>query len=157
MLILRLGGRRAVGGQIELIGVDVPRRIREGKPRVIDKMFDHAIPREGIKPPDDVKSTHYLGRPEDIIARCSAEPSAPKPSEAMVREFGAVMALYDLAQRLTLIEHLDRHVPKRGAGRKAAKKTARTRSVTPTDCPGCTPHVTTGVSSPARISTSLLV
>ncbi|MEO5840468.1 MAG: hypothetical protein ABIQ73_06435 [Acidimicrobiales bacterium] len=22
-------------------------------------------PREGVKPPDDVKSTHYLGRPED--------------------------------------------------------------------------------------------
>jgi len=58
----------------------------------------------------------YLGRPEDIIARCSAEPAAPKPSEAMVREFGAVMALYDLAQRLNLVEHIDRHVPKRGAG-----------------------------------------
>jgi len=58
----------------------------------------------------------YLGRAEDIIARCTATPSAPKPTEAVVREFGAVMALYDLAKRLNLVEHIDRHVPKRGQG-----------------------------------------
>lgn len=58
----------------------------------------------------------YLGRAEDVIARCTAEPAAPTPVEAVVREFGAVMALYDLAQRLRLIEHIDRHAPKRGGG-----------------------------------------
>jgi hypothetical protein len=58
----------------------------------------------------------YLGRAEDIIARCSAEPATPKPVQAVVREFGAVMALYDLAQRLKLVEHIDSHVHNRGSG-----------------------------------------
>ncbi len=34
----------------------------------------------------------------------------------MISELGAVAALYDLAQRLALVEHIDRHVPKRGTG-----------------------------------------
>lgn len=59
---------------------------------------------------------HYLGRAEDIITRLTIEPPAPQPTEAVIREFGAVMALYDLAQRLNLVEHIDRHVPKRGSG-----------------------------------------
>lgn len=58
----------------------------------------------------------YLGRADDIITRCTTAPQAPKPTEAVVREFGAVMALYDLAQRLNLAEHIDRHVRKRGRG-----------------------------------------
>ena len=62
----------------------------------------------------------YLGRAEDIVTALSAEhsESAPvaKPTEAAVSEFGAVVALYDLAQRLELTAHIDRHVPKRGRG-----------------------------------------
>ena len=58
----------------------------------------------------------YLGRAEDIISRLTIAPPAPQPTEAVIREFGAVMALYDLAQRLNLVEHIDRHVPKRGSG-----------------------------------------
>ncbi|MGI9304452.1 MAG: IS1634 family transposase [Gammaproteobacteria bacterium] len=59
----------------------------------------------------------YLGRAEDLIATLTATPpSAAKPREARVHEFGAVVALYDLAQRLRVIEHIDRHVPKRGRG-----------------------------------------
>lgn len=58
----------------------------------------------------------YLGRAEDIITRLTIKPPAPQPTEAVIREFGAVMALYDLAQRLNLVEHIDRHVPKRGSG-----------------------------------------
>ena len=58
----------------------------------------------------------YLGRAENIIARCTATPAVPQPLEAVVREFGAVMALYDLAQRLDLVGHVDRHVPKAGDG-----------------------------------------
>ena len=58
----------------------------------------------------------YLGRAEDIITQCTAAPALPQPSEVVVREFGAVMALYDLAQRLDLVGHIDRHVPKRGSG-----------------------------------------
>lgn len=60
----------------------------------------------------------YLGRVDDIVARCSAEAPSPAgtPTEAVVRDFGAVMALYDLAQRLDLVAHIDRHVPKGGRG-----------------------------------------
>ncbi len=59
----------------------------------------------------------YLGRAEDIIATLTTPaPGAPEPREAVVTELGAVAALYDLAQRLALVEHIDRHVPKRGTG-----------------------------------------
>lgn len=62
----------------------------------------------------------YLGRAEDIVAALSPErvnpSSLPKPKEAMVTEFGAVVALYDLARRLKLVAHIDQHVPKHGNG-----------------------------------------
>jgi transposase len=62
----------------------------------------------------------YLGRPEDII-RTMTQPAhaveaLPKPKEAIIVEFGAVAALYDLAKRLCLTEHIDRHAPKQGSG-----------------------------------------
>jgi transposase len=62
----------------------------------------------------------YLGRPEDIINAMTRGPleaeAMPKPKEAIIVEFGAVTALYDLAKRLELSEHIDRHVPKQGQG-----------------------------------------
>lgn len=58
----------------------------------------------------------YLGRAEDIIARMTAGEQAPQPASAVVTDFGAVAALFDLAQRLGVVDHIDRHVPKRGSG-----------------------------------------
>jgi transposase len=62
----------------------------------------------------------YLGRPEDIIQAMTEGPSrATKRSrarEAIITDFGAVTALYDLAKRLSLSEHIDRYVPKQGSG-----------------------------------------
>ena len=62
----------------------------------------------------------YLGRAEDLIDALSGDRAPPplpaKPTEALVTEFGAVAALYDLAQRLQLVEHIDRQVPKQGRG-----------------------------------------
>jgi transposase len=62
----------------------------------------------------------YLGRADDIIAalapsQAGAQPPA-QPREAVITDFGAVVALYDLAQQLKLIDHIDRHVPKAGTG-----------------------------------------
>ena len=60
----------------------------------------------------------YLGRPEDIINAMTQGPRPaemiPKPKEAIIVEFGALAALYDLAKRLDLSGHIDRHVPKQG-------------------------------------------
>lgn len=62
----------------------------------------------------------YLGRPEDIIRTMTqpAQPTEtmPKPKEAIIVDFGDVAALYDLAKRLCLTEHIDRHAPKQGSG-----------------------------------------
>jgi transposase len=62
----------------------------------------------------------YLGRADDIIAALApsqtvTQPPA-QPREAVITDFGAVVALYDLAQKLKLIDHIDRHVPKAGTG-----------------------------------------
>lgn len=62
----------------------------------------------------------YLGRADDIIAALA--PPQPdinppaRPREAVITDFGAVVALYDLAQQLQLSDSIDRHVPKTGSG-----------------------------------------
>jgi transposase len=63
----------------------------------------------------------YLGRLEDIIAAvesrsAEAAPTVPAPQSAVISEFGAVAALYDLARRLDLVGLIDRHVPKQRTG-----------------------------------------
>jgi transposase len=54
----------------------------------------------------------YLGKADDIVAALG-RPTTAAPESAVVTEFGAVAALFDLAQRLRLVEHIDRHVPAR--------------------------------------------
>jgi len=60
----------------------------------------------------------YLGKADDIVRRISDAGGSPpaQPREALITEFGAVAALYDLAQRLQIAETIDHHVPKSGAG-----------------------------------------
>src|SRR4051794_25274672 len=62
----------------------------------------------------------YLGRADDIIAALAppeGDTNRPvQPREAVITDFGAVVALYDLAQQLKLSDHIDRHVPKAGSG-----------------------------------------
>src|ERR671933_816195 len=61
----------------------------------------------------------YLGRADDLIAALlPPKPDAHRPTpprEALITDFGAVVALYDLAQKLNLSDHIDRHVPKAGS------------------------------------------
>lgn len=56
----------------------------------------------------------YLGRAEDIVRR--KEQADALPFEAVVVEFGAVAALWLIAQRLQVIDTIDAHVPKRRPG-----------------------------------------
>ncbi len=60
----------------------------------------------------------YLGRADDIVAVVTGKKTGggPKPREAVVREFGASAALYDLAQRLRIVEFIDHQVPKTPRG-----------------------------------------
>ncbi len=51
----------------------------------------------------------YLGKMEDIIARCLQGPGA---YDVVVYEFGAIAAVLSIAQRLGLEAIVDRHVPK---------------------------------------------
>jgi transposase len=56
----------------------------------------------------------YLGSAEAIAAALGKAPSALAVVPGVpVFEFGAVAALYDLAQRLEIVELIDRHVPKK--------------------------------------------
>ena len=63
-----------------------------------------------------IVSQTYLGRADKILEKLRAGPVPAQPQEAVVREFGASTALLALARRLRLVEHIDRHVPKRGSG-----------------------------------------
>ena len=51
----------------------------------------------------------YPGRAEGIVQAVQGS----KPEHAVVRELGAVAALYDIARQLRIVEHIDRRVPKR--------------------------------------------
>jgi transposase len=58
----------------------------------------------------------YLGRAEDLLAKLEAAQERGRPVAAMVRDFGAVVALWDLAARLGLVSLIDTQVPKRSQG-----------------------------------------
>jgi transposase len=52
----------------------------------------------------------YLGKAEDLVAAVT-QPQPPTVVSTVVTQFGALAALFDLAQRLRLVEYIDRHVP----------------------------------------------
>ena len=62
--------------------------------------------------------TVYLGSADDLIAAAlqQRQAQAPQPFAVTIAAFGDVVALYDLAQHLGLVELLDRHLPKRRQG-----------------------------------------
>lgn len=58
----------------------------------------------------------YLGKVEDIAKAMDEPEQLATPKHARVFDFGAVAALYDIAQKLKLVETIDNHVPKREQG-----------------------------------------
>ena len=61
----------------------------------------------------------YLGTPQqiiDVMTGSGTDHNNRAPSEAVITEFGAVVALHSLAERLQLAEIIDKHVPKRSSG-----------------------------------------
>ena len=62
--------------------------------------------------------TTYLGSADDLIAAAllRQEGHVPQPKAVEIASFGDVVALYDLAKQIGLVELLDRHLPKRSQG-----------------------------------------
>jgi transposase len=62
--------------------------------------------------------TVYLGSADDLIAAVldQQHAHAPEPRAVAIAAFGDIVALYDLAQQIGLVELLDRHLPKRDQG-----------------------------------------
>jgi len=58
----------------------------------------------------------YLGTAEDIRRAYEAVEHPPKPRKVAVAQFGAVAALFKMAQQAGIAETVDRHVPKRNQG-----------------------------------------
>jgi transposase len=61
----------------------------------------------------------YLGTPQqiiDVMTGKSPSLAGTAPKEALITDFGAVLALHDLCRRLELVETIDKHVPKKGNG-----------------------------------------
>lgn len=62
----------------------------------------------------------YLGKLDDIIDAVGQAKGktadTPKPLQALVLDSAAIVALLDIAKRLRLVEHIDRHVPKERDG-----------------------------------------
>jgi len=52
----------------------------------------------------------YIGTRQQLVQRLTN----PTPREIVVREFGALVAAFDIAQQLDIVSAVDRHVPKRG-------------------------------------------
>ena len=57
-----------------------------------------------------------MGRAEDIVKAIEGKKGLDAPKHSIVQEFGSVMALYDLASRLGVVELIDEVAPKRDQG-----------------------------------------
>lgn len=88
----------------------ITKKVIRGKPYY----YARECKRVGGKP--KIVWQKYLGRADDIIAAVTDHPAGEhvlaQPDEAVVTDFGAVVALYDLANRLGLRDRIDSHVPK---------------------------------------------
>ena len=69
----------------------------------------------------------YLGRVEQLLATLEYA-SPPTPSKVVIAEFGAVAALFSMAERLGLAELIDSHTPKRAQGISVGHYIALTHS-----------------------------
>ncbi len=63
-----------------------------------------------------IVKTYYLGTVEKMIHSSQQPQDIPPASEVCIQELGATAALYDIAQRLQLVETIDLYVTKRKQG-----------------------------------------
>jgi len=53
----------------------------------------------------------YIGTPQQLVFRLTH----PDPQEGVIRQFGAIVAVFHMAQQLDIVPTIDRHIPKRGS------------------------------------------
>lgn len=88
-------------------------------PKVIHgKTYYYARECQRVDGKPKIVRTVYLGSAEDLIAAATLQKQsqAPQPQSVDIAAFGDVVALYDLARQIGLVELLDRHIPKRDQG-----------------------------------------
>ena len=85
------------------------------KKRINGKLYYYAVETKWIEGKSRIVWQKYLGKVEDIVQAVTAA-APPAPQTAKVFEFGAVAALYSIAERLCLADTIDKHVSKRNQG-----------------------------------------
>lgn len=90
------------------------------KKRISGKLYYYAVETRWIEGRSRIVWQKYLGKVEDIVQAVTAA-APPAPQTAKVFEFGAVAALYGIAERLRLVETIDAHVTKRNQGARVGQ------------------------------------
>jgi len=85
------------------------------KKKVRGHSYYYAVQSQRVNGRPRIVWQKYLGKVEDIVRRLEEQP-LHQPVTAQVFEFGAVAALWTLAQRLQVIERTNAHVGKREQG-----------------------------------------
>ena len=86
--------------------------------RINGRTYYYARDCQRVNGKPKIVRTVYLGSANDLIAGATQHQAqqAPQPQAVEIAAFGDVVALYDLAQQIGLVELLDRHLPKRAQG-----------------------------------------
>lgn len=85
------------------------------KKRISGKLYYYAVETKWEDGKSRIAWQKYLGKAEDIVKAVTAA-APPAPVSARVFEFGAVAALYSIAERLRLVDTINAHVTKRDQG-----------------------------------------
>ena len=82
------------------------------------KTYYYARECQRVQGKPKIVRTVYLGSADDLIAAATKQKQdrAPQPQSVDIAAFADVVALFDLAQKIGLVELLDRHIPKRNQG-----------------------------------------
>src|SRR5262249_266002 len=91
--------------------------------RVHGKTYYYARECQRVNGKPKIVRTIYLGSADDLIAAAlkQRQGRAPQPKSVDITAFGDVVAFYDLAHQIGLVELLDRHLPKRHQGLSVGK------------------------------------
>lgn len=79
------------------------------------KVYWYAVECRRINGQPRIAWQKYLGRADAILA-AHQQATAPQPQEVVLRQFGAVAALLQVAEQLEVIGVINRHIPKRHQG-----------------------------------------